>query len=170
MIAKCSKCDACWRVRGMDDGQDMVCPFCNHHFKFTPVADDTVFISTEEVEAARTTAVGGESEEIHLSKLAIPSNIEIRLEFLNGSEEGRTFIIEKSRTTFGRGAGDIEINDPQVSRKHAVIEVFGNEYIILRDMASTNGTMLNNRLVSSTRLADGDIIKLGLTEIKVSIN
>ncbi len=154
----------------MDEGQDMVCPFCGHSFNFRPVADDTVFLSVEDVEGARTTAVGGKAEEIPFSEMSIPSNLQVKLEFLNGSEEGKIIILEKSRTTFGRGAGDIELEDPQVSRKHAAIEVYGNEYIVLKDMASTNGTMLNDRVIVTSRLNDGDIIKLGLTEIRISIN
>lgn len=44
--------------------------------------------------------------------------------------------------------GDIRLDDESISKKHAEIQVRGNE-IYLRDLGSTNGTYLvkNNRLI-----------------------
>ena len=56
-----------------------------------------------------------------------------------------------------------------VSRQHARITV-GDEGVILEDLGSKNGTMLNGRLVTSpASLADGAVIVLGTTVLKFRV-
>ena len=67
-------------------------------------------------------------------------------------------------TLLGRGTDvDIRIDDPGVSRRHAEI-VLGTE-VTLRDLDSTNGTLLNGRMVSTAILTDGARIQLGSTTL-----
>jgi hypothetical protein len=67
-------------------------------------------------------------------------------------------------TRLGRGSDtDIRIDDPGVSRHHAEI-VLGTE-VTIRDLGSTNGTLVNGRVVSTTVLNDGDRIQLGATTV-----
>lgn len=63
-----------------------------------------------------------------------------------------------ARTTLGRRSRcDVFLDHPGVSGMHAVLERVGDHYFI-QDQDSTNGTTLNGRKVSHTRLHDGDEI------------
>ncbi|MCU0301457.1 MAG: FHA domain-containing protein [Candidatus Nanopelagicales bacterium] len=67
-------------------------------------------------------------------------------------------------TRLGRGSDvDIRIDDPGVSRHHAEI-VLGTE-VTLRDLGSTNGTLVNGRMVRTAALADGAHIQMGSTNL-----
>jgi len=67
-------------------------------------------------------------------------------------------------TRLGRGTDvDIRIDDPGVSRHHAEITL-GTD-VILRDLGSTNGTLVNGRMVSTAPLFEGSQIQLGTTTL-----
>lgn len=67
-------------------------------------------------------------------------------------------------TQLGRGTDvDIRIDDPGVSRRHAEI-VLGTD-VTIRDLESTNGTLLNGRMISTATLEDGARIQLGSTTL-----
>jgi hypothetical protein len=68
----------------------------------------------------------------------------------------------------GRSPGsDICIADDFVSSQHAKATPAGTE-IVLEDLASTNGTVVNGtRIHSRVRLSSGDEITLGDTRLKV---
>ena len=67
-------------------------------------------------------------------------------------------------TRLGRGTDvDIRIDDPGVSRHHAEI-VLGTD-VTIRDLGSTNGTLVNGRMVSVAVLGAGDRIQLGTTTL-----
>jgi hypothetical protein len=67
-------------------------------------------------------------------------------------------------TTLGRGTEvDIRIDDPGVSRRHAEI-VLGTD-VTIRDLGSTNGTLVNGRMISSVVLEDGARIQMGTTTL-----
>ncbi len=67
-------------------------------------------------------------------------------------------------TRLGRGTDvDIRIDDPGVSRHHAEITL-GTD-VILRDLESTNGTLVNGRMVSVAPLTEGSQIQLGTTTL-----
>jgi uncharacterized RDD family membrane protein YckC len=58
-------------------------------------------------------------------------------------------------------SNDLVLSDSMVSRRHAIMERKGEEYVI-RDNNSSNGTMVNgDRVVSDQRLRDGDLIAIG---------
>ena len=63
--------------------------------------------------------------------------------------------------TFGRMPGNaFVLPDPSVSQSHARIIRIGGDYF-LKDLKSTNGTLLNGRPIKESRLHDGDTFKLG---------
>lgn len=73
--------------------------------------------------------------------------------------------IAKFQTTFGRRNADVTMDDPDVSRQHAVIERY-DEKFLLKDLESTNGTYLNGQRVTIDFLEDGDVIRMGKTVIR----
>lgn len=71
----------------------------------------------------------------------------------------------------GRGAdADLRLNDPGVSRRHALITVAGTPdrpVVTIEDLGSTNGIIVNGSKVSKTALREGTRIELGNTRMLV---
>lgn len=84
---------------------------------------------------------------------------------------GRTYTVQAPRTVLGRerNAGGIVLHDPNVSRAHAEITFDGRGWN-LRDLNSTNGTLVNDTDVTTCALRDGDLITLGLTNLEFREN
>jgi predicted Zn finger-like uncharacterized protein len=74
--------------------------------------------------------------------LELPKDKRFSLAVIQGEATGQIFQITKTRTTVGRTGADINIDDPEASRQHAVVEILG-ETAILRDLGSTNGTFID---------------------------
>jgi hypothetical protein len=73
---------------------------------------------------------------------------------------GEEFKITQSVTNIGRGIeADIQIDDTSVSRLHCAI-VLGSD-VLIRDLGSTNGTMVDGARATETILRDGSIVKIG---------
>ncbi|MCB0169221.1 MAG: FHA domain-containing protein [Anaerolineae bacterium] len=71
----------------------------------------------------------------------------------------------KDRTVIGRESdSDIQIDDRQVSRRHAEIALTPDGYYVLRDLGSKNGTFLNGQPVSHEPklIRNGDEIGIAL--------
>ena len=59
------------------------------------------------------------------------------------------------------------INDPDISRRHAALDVQGEGKYVLRDLNSTNGTYLNGqRLTQPWPLRKGDRLQVGNTVLE----
>ncbi|MFN7974431.1 MAG: FHA domain-containing protein [Acidobacteriota bacterium] len=73
--------------------------------------------------------------------------------------------IAKFQTTFGRRNADVTLDDPDVSRQHAVVERY-DEKFLLKDLESTNGTYLNGTRITIDFLEDGDVIRMGKSVVR----
>ena len=92
----------------------------------------------------------------------------LELRFDKGPRAGQRLRI-RSQTLLGREGVDLILDDPQVSRKHAVIRPT-DEGFVLEDLGSLNGTFLNNVQVRTpTSLSHGDVIEMGDTKAHVSL-
>lgn len=68
--------------------------------------------------------------------------------------------IMKAETAIGRAAGsDILIENPGVSRHHAVIKEKAGKFLI-EDKGSANGTFINGEKITTKELKDGDLIQI----------
>lgn len=72
-----------------------------------------------------------------------------------------------SAETFERGP-DIIFADDSISRAHAMVFYDGHHVGII-DLASTNGTFVNNERISSTMMADGDTVTIGNSELVLKV-
>lgn len=63
----------------------------------------------------------------------------------------------------------LRIEDDNVSRMHAVIEVTGPDEIYIIDLGSASGTVVNGKKVNKTKLQNGDEVVLGGTRVVVEI-
>ena len=68
------------------------------------------------------------------------------LAVIAGPDAGRIFQIEKPRVVIGREDVDLALDDPELSRQHAALEVRGEE-VTLCDLGSTNGTLVADQAV-----------------------
>jgi pSer/pThr/pTyr-binding forkhead associated (FHA) protein len=89
-----------------------------------------------------------------------------RLHCTDGPLAGRRVEVT-STLVLGRQAADLEIDDPQVSRRHAAVRPAGDA-IEVEDLGSLNGTWVNgSRIDGPTRLAPGDRVRVGDTTFEV---
>lgn len=85
---------------------------------------------------------------------------------------GRRRPVNPPGVVLGRGTdSDIQINDPGVSRRHAEIRLMPENgdgvRVVLVDLGSTNGTVVNGRRTAEAELRDGSTVRLGTTDITV---
>src|SRR5262249_28515987 len=85
-----------------------------------------------------------------------------RLKIVSGPRSGAFLQLRFPTTTFGRGAdNDYRFaEDTVMSRSQAVVVCEGSRFL-LRDLNSTNGTLLNGNPVVEMELHPGDIIEMG---------
>lgn len=88
---------------------------------------------------------------------------------MNGPHAGRIFTLNPKNTSIGRDASnDIILDDDAVSRRHAKVRMEkdkeGEKHFHIHDLATPNGTLVNDEKVLKKALADGDRIQVGETE------
>lgn len=92
----------------------------------------------------------------------------VTLQLDDGS--GRTYQLREGANVIGRGQdAQFRLPDTGVSRRHLEIRWDG-QVALLSDLNSTNGTTVNNAPVQEWQLADGDVIRLGHSEIIVRVH
>ncbi len=84
---------------------------------------------------------------------------------LAGSNVGEMYRLEGPETVIGRATNaTIRLNDDGISRRHArIVQVAGE--VMIEDLKSANGTLVNGETVANRALQDGDKIRLGSTTI-----
>lgn len=88
-----------------------------------------------------------------------------RLQVIAGLPGGGSFQIGQ-RAVIGRDADcEITLQEPAVSRRHAAIDWTYQGYVV-RDLGSSNGTFVNSVEVGEALLADGDLIEVGLVQMR----
>jgi predicted Zn finger-like uncharacterized protein len=92
--------------------------------------------------------------------LELPKDKRFSLAVIQGGATGQIFQIGKTRTTIGRTGADINIDDPEASRQHAVVEILG-ETAILRDLGSTNGTFIDLERIDQQVLTNQMEFRIG---------
>lgn len=102
--------------------------------------------------------------------LRLPPGLNAVVEVVAGQDAGKVYRFTRGNVTVGRRQGEVPLSDVEVSRRHAVVEVFGREMIFLRDLGSTNGTYHNGRRVAVSKLQSGDTIGCGKTVMKLQIS
>ena len=81
--------------------------------------------------------------------------------FIELQGSGLKYDLKEGKNTIGRSAtSDIPISDAALSRKHIEIFLEDNEAVV-KDLESTNGTMVNGKEIKSIVLKDNDEIQAG---------
>ncbi len=86
-----------------------------------------------------------------------------RLVVIEGERIGQKFTLDQTKHVIGRGVDvQIELTDPEMSRRHAEIRRIGPFSYVIEDLQSSNGTYINGApLKTPTALYLGDKIRLG---------
>jgi hypothetical protein len=99
-------------------------------------------------------AEGGPSPDVALAQ-----------EIVTLTMDGVRHEIDKRRFVLGRSKDcDIQLADPNVSRRHAEVRQEGAAYWLI-DLDSTNGSQVNGRRTPRAKLDSGDVITVGSTEL-----
>jgi class 3 adenylate cyclase len=83
-----------------------------------------------------------------------------------GPLAGQRFHVD-AQLVVGRTDGDVTIEDPLISRQHALIRL-AEDSLEIEDLGSLNGTWVNGeRLESARRLRPGDLVQVGSVSFEV---
>jgi hypothetical protein len=81
------------------------------------------------------------------------------------SWNGQRRVLDEGRAVLGRSRdADVQIEDPNVSRRHAEVVQEGSTYWVV-DLGSTNGTEVNGRRVHRAQLEHGSTFTIGETTL-----
>jgi hypothetical protein len=83
-----------------------------------------------------------------------------------GPEAGRRVELDLE-VAIGRQEGDLVVEDPEVSRRHAVLRRSGGS-VVVEDLDSTNGTFVNGeRIRTPMSVGPGDQVRVGRTTLEI---
>ncbi|HLU45634.1 MAG TPA: DUF3662 and FHA domain-containing protein [Natronosporangium sp.] len=84
--------------------------------------------------------------------------------------DGRTYPLSIGSTVIGRGdQATLRLPDVGISRRHARIDFDGTQ-VVLTDLGSTNGSMVNGQRISAVTLNPGDMIQIGTTTLTFRVD
>jgi hypothetical protein len=84
--------------------------------------------------------------------------------------DGRTFPLAIGSTVIGRGEqATMRLPDVGISRRHVRVD-FDGAQVVVTDLGSTNGTMVNGQRVSAVALNPGDMIQIGTTTLTFQVD
>lgn len=123
-------------------------------FKPRPAPDETAI--RKPGTRAKTTPRPDRSREA----LKLPPDRKLSLAVIAGPDAGRIYAIEKPRVVIGREDVDLALDDPEISRQHAAIEVAGDRVTVV-DLGSSNGTQVGEQAVEEAALENQSEFTIG---------
>lgn len=81
---------------------------------------------------------------------AMPPGLRFSVAIVAGPQASSVHILEKPLNTVGRDDGEIVSKDPEVSRRHAAVEIRRDGTVWLSDLQSTNGTFVGGQRIDRT--------------------
>ena len=167
MIVTCTGCEKRYnfdesKLRGRGSGT-LKCPACSTLIKVAAprVGDQTTRLEVDaNLVAARPQA--------HEGNPNIGPGQRLSLAVLQGKNAGTIFPIANPRVVLGRSGADIVLDDAEVSRQHASLEVYGSR-IVLKDLGSTNGTFVDENKISQTEVENRSEFRVGGTRLMLIV-
>jgi hypothetical protein len=94
-----------------------------------------------------------------------PADVALAQEIVTLTLDGKRHEVDKRRVVIGRSKEcDIQLADPNVSRRHAELRQEGSAYWLV-DLDSTNGSAVNGHRSARAKLESGDTITIGSTDL-----
>lgn len=91
------------------------------------------------------------------------------IECVEGKDQGRSFLLNEAQQLIGRSSQcHIQLTDPTISGKHAVIHRFQDD-LMIEDLDSANGVFVNGQQVKRCKLANNDQIRLGHSLFRIRL-
>jgi predicted Zn finger-like uncharacterized protein len=100
--------------------------------------------------------------------LKLPPDLKLSLAVIAGPDAGRIYLIETPRVVIGRDGVDLSLDDPEVSRQHAAIEVSG-DLVKVVDLGSSNGTLVGEEQVAEAPLENQGEFTIGGTTLMLIV-
>lgn len=117
-----------------------------------------------------------QDDQIVEEKALEPSNMHITIHIFSKQDERPQLLkviefYQEDQKVIGRDdMCELQLNYPTVSKKHAIINCNKNKQLFIIDIGSTNGTIVNQRRISSaTQIREGDDIIIGDALLQVKI-
>ncbi len=179
MIVTCPKCHAKYRYDrarfGGARSKRLKCPKCGEVFEVVnPAAEEMDATNIGKGRPLEATPLPGtdtdrlkvEPEPPELPALApLPKDLRFSLAVIAGSQAGSVFQLTRPRVYLGRGSTmDVQIKDAEVSRRHAMLEIRGEEATI-QDLGSTNGTFVAGEKIQKATIGHQQEFTLGSTTL-----
>src|SRR5215831_669548 len=91
---------------------------------------------------------------------------QFRLAVIDGPDSGTVYLSKGDRTVIGtHESADLALRDPTLSRLHCEIVIEGGRALV-RDLGSSNGTLIGGTRVLAAELAHGATLLLGRTQLR----
>lgn len=100
--------------------------------------------------------------------LPMPQDRRVSLAILSGKGSGQVIHCERSRVVIGRTGADVSLDDEEVSRRHAALEIRDDRFF-LKDLGSTNGTFVDERKITEAEILDKGEFRVGSTQIMLIV-
>ena len=102
----------------------------------------------------------------HFNSRRFPMNLKLSVRRL--ANQCAELMFDQFPLVIGRSAdADITVDDRWASRRHCLIES-QNGTLIVQDLGSKHGTLLNDAIISEAVLKPGDRLSIGLTTLTAS--
>ncbi|MBX3199104.1 MAG: diguanylate cyclase [Labilithrix sp.] len=116
-------------------------------------------IPADEGEATRITSLSSLESELRARRQQVAAYLVV----LQGTNVGEMHKIDGPEVVIGRAvSATVRLNDDGISRRHCRVLSIGGQ-VIIEDLGSANGTLVNGEMVQHHALKEGDKIRLGAT-------
>ncbi|MBX3258425.1 MAG: diguanylate cyclase [Labilithrix sp.] len=116
-------------------------------------------IPADEGEATRITSLSSLESELRARRQQVAAYLVV----LQGTNVGEMHKIDGPEVVIGRAvSATVRLNDDGISRRHCRVLSIGGQ-VIIEDLGSANGTLVNGEMVQQHALKEGDKIRLGAT-------
>ena len=113
----------------------------------------------DEADATRITSLSSLESELRARRRQLHAYLVV----LQGTNVGEMYKVEGTETIVGRAmSATVRLNDDGISRRHCRVLQLGGK-VVIEDLGSANGTLVNGEAVEHYELKDGDKIRLGAT-------
>ncbi len=160
---RCSRCQSIFEVvntRAYEGGPPVRPSIASGETHMRRNRSETAPERPRPVEAARA--------EIPRGAPKLPDDLKLSLAVIAGPDAGKMYVIEKPRVVIGREEVDFALDDPEISRQHAAIEVNGSDVVLL-DLTSTNGTFVDESAITEALLENQGEFTIGGSTIMLIV-
>ena len=188
MIVTCPTCSARFqygdeRFKGVRS-KHFRCPKCNETFEVlnpdlaaealpAQVQAQALVQAPPPLKATETSRSKGRDAMLSLTSLkkeGMPLGQRFSLAFLTGPFASTARVLDSPVTFIGREEGEIVINDPEISRRHARLEIHGDGSVWITDLDSTNGTLVDGTPIAGpTQLVDRQEFSCGRSTLMLLV-